>query len=57
MEILSKEEVAHFEGRVARDSDKPRKVPTEHQDVSEWWMRGWDEVNHDKEREAQGEKT
>ena len=53
METLSFEEIAMFEGMVARRDSKPRTVPIEHQDVADWWLRGWDESNSELEREAQ----
>tara|TARA_R110000824_G_scaffold151144_2_gene322066 strand:- start:823 stop:1002 length:180 start_codon:yes stop_codon:yes gene_type:complete len=52
-ELLSFEESAHFEGMVARREGEPRTVPTEHQDVADWWLRGWDTHNNELEREAQ----
>ena len=52
-EVFSFEEEALFEGMVAREENKSREVPTEHQDAAEWWLRGWDKQNSMLERDAQ----
>ena len=46
-----------FEGMVAQGEDKPREVPTEHQDAARWWLRGWDTQDSDLKREAPSRKT